>query len=113
MVFDITKLIEALITLACVCITSFLIPYIKSKTSKSTQEEILSWVKIAVHAAEQIYAGSGRGEEKKSYVIKWLEDRNIKYDSAKIDAMIESIVYEMNQNLKNTLISESSETITE
>lgn len=96
MKIDITPIVEALIGLVCVCITSFLIPYIKSKTSKETQEEILNWVRIAVSAAEQIYVGSGRGVEKKEYVINWLKERNIKYDYTKIDAMIEAMVYEMN-----------------
>ena len=98
MEFDITKVIEAIFTLICVCITTFLIPYIKSKTSKETQEKILALIKIAVSAAEQLYAGKGRGEEKKQYVVEWLQARNIKYDHAKIDAMIEAAVYELKQN---------------
>ena len=97
MEFDITKLIEAIVALIGVCITSFLIPYLKSKTNKETQDEIIKWVIIAVTAAEQIYAGKGRGEEKKEYVISWLKDHKIKYDSSKVDAMIESAVYELKQ----------------
>ena len=50
-------------------------------------------------AAEQIFAGSGRGEEKKEYVVQWLKDRGITVDAEKIDAMIEAAVYELNQGL--------------
>ena len=98
MEFDITSLIEAIIALVGVCITTFLIPFLRSKTSKETQEEINKWVKIAVTAAEQIYVGRGRGEEKKQYVIEWLKARKIKYDTAKIEVMIESAVYELKLN---------------
>ena len=63
--FDITTIIEAVFMLLAAIITAIVIPYIKSKTTASQQAEINAWVKIAVSAAEQIYKGSGRGEEKK------------------------------------------------
>lgn len=56
-------------------------------------------MKIAVSAAEQIYKGSGRGEEKKAYVIQWLREHGITVDEAKLDALIESAVYELNQGV--------------
>ena len=112
MEFDITKIIEALITLIIACITTFLIPYIRSKTSKETQEEILKWITIAVSAAEQIYLGSGRGEEKKQYVINWLKEHKINYDSTKIDAIIEATVYELNRN-QGILVNGTLDTTTE
>ena len=55
-------------------------------------------LKIAVTAAEQIFIGSGRGTEKKEYVIKWLAEHGVKYDSSKIDEKIESAIYELKQN---------------
>ena len=96
--YDATPIIKAIITLIGVLITYVLIPYIKSKTSISQQEEINKWVEIAVAAAQQLYRGDGRGKEKKEYVINWLAERNIKYDAAKIDAMIEAAVYKLKQN---------------
>lgn len=94
MQFDVTLLIQALIALLSVAITTFLIPYLKSKTNKETQDEINKWVAIAVTAAEQLYK-SGNGAEKKKYVKEWLQAHNITYDEAKIDAMIEAAVYEL------------------
>jgi len=91
--YDITEIVKIILTLISLVITTFVIPYIKSKTTKEQLEEINAWVKIAVDAAEQIYIGNGRGKEKKKYVIDWLEARNIKYDADKIDAMIEAAVY--------------------
>jgi uncharacterized membrane protein YraQ (UPF0718 family) len=96
--YDITPIIEAVAALIAALITAFLVPYIKSKTTAEQQKEINAWVKIAVSAAEQIYTGSGRGEEKKEYVINWLREHGITVDEAKLDALIEAAVYELNTN---------------
>lgn len=95
---DITPIVEAILTLLAVVITTILVPLIKSKTTSQQQDTINAWIKLAVTAAEQIYKGPGRGEEKKEYVIRWLTDHNIKIDSDKIDAMIEAAVYDLTQN---------------
>ena len=97
--YDITPIIEAVAALIAALITAFLVPYIKSKTTAEQQKEINAWVKIAVSAAEQIYTGSGRGEEKKAYVINWLREHGITVDEAKLDALIEAAVYELTQGI--------------
>mgnify|MGYP000410496755 FL=1 len=97
--YDITPIVEAVAALIAALITAFIIPYIRSKTTAQQQAEINAWVKIAVSAAEQIYKGSGRGEEKKAYVIQWLREHGITVDEAKLDALIESAVYELNQGV--------------
>lgn len=99
---DITKIVEAIITLLCAIVTCIVIPLIKSKTTLSQRQELMEWVKIAVTAAEQLYKGSGRGTEKKKYVLEWLAQRNIKVDEAEIDAMIESAVHEMNASMEES-----------
>ena len=95
---DITPIVEAILALVAVVITSIVIPYIKKRTTTEQQKEIVAWVKIAVAAAEQIYVGTGRGPEKKMYVVEWLADRNISIDTNEIDALIESAVYELNNS---------------
>ena len=107
--FDITSIVEAVIGLVAVVITSIIIPYIKKKTTTEQQKQIVAWVKIAVTAAEQIYVGTGRGPEKKLYVIEWLADRNITVDTNEIDALIESAVFELNNSA--SLIIEPAGTI--
>lgn len=99
MTFDITPIVEAIIAVVCAIVTCVLVPYIKSKTTVEQQKEINAWVKIAVSAAEQIYNGSGRGEEKKAYVLEWLQARGITVDADKLDAMIEAAVYELSQGV--------------
>ena len=98
MMFDITPIVEAIIGLVAVVITSIVIPYIRKKTTTEQQKELVAWVKIAVTAAEQIYAGVGRGAEKKQYVLDWLDDRSITIDANKIDALIEAAVYDLNNS---------------
>lgn len=97
---DLTPIVGAVVSLVSVIITVIVIPYIKSKTTAEQQKKICAWVKIAVEAAEQIYAGVGRGDEKKQYVLDWLEARNIKVNADEINAMIEAAVLEMKNNMK-------------
>lgn len=96
---NITTIIEAVFALIAAVITAIVIPYIKSRTTAQQQEQINTWVRIAVSAAEQIYAGSGRGEEKKAYVIDWLRNHGITVDESKLDALIEAAVYDLNKGL--------------
>lgn len=92
---NITPIVEAVITLICAVITAVIIPYIRSRTTAQQRDEINTWVKIAVSAAEQVYTGSGRGLEKKAYVIKWLNEHGITVDTEKLDAIIEAAVYDL------------------
>ena len=95
---DITPIIEAAAAVIAAIITVVVVPYIKSRTTAQQQQEINAWVKIAVTAAEQIYKGHDRGEEKKAYVIEWLREHGITVDADKLDAMIEAAVYELTNN---------------
>lgn len=92
---DITTVIEAVFALVAAVITAIIIPYIKSRTTAQQREEIKAWVKIAVSAAEQVYKGSGRGAEKKSCVLSWLNEHGVQINVDKLDAMIEAAVYEL------------------
>lgn len=92
MSIDITPVAEAVVALLATIITVFIIPYIKSRTTSEQQETVAKWVKIAVEAAEQLYTGSGRGAEKKVYVMEFLEKHNISLDTEKLEAMVESAV---------------------
>lgn len=94
---NITTIIEAVIGLAAALFAVFAAPYIRSQTTAAQREELLAWIKIAVTAAEQIYNGSGKGAEKKAYVLEWLENLGFTVDTEEIDAMIESAVYALKQ----------------
>ena len=96
---DITTIIEIVFALINAIIITVLIPYIRSKTTAKQREEINAWVEIAVLAAEQIYKGQGRGEEKKAHVLTFLADHGILVDEGKIDALIEAAVFDMKNGL--------------
>lgn len=95
--FDITPIVNGLIAVITAVITAFLIPWIKAKTTNEQQQEILTWVKIAVSAAEQIFKGSGRGEEKKAYVLDFLESHGMLVDEEAVDNAIEMAVLELSR----------------
>ena len=96
---DITPIIEAAFMLIAAVITAVIVPYIRSKTTDTQRAELQALVRIAVTAAEQLYVGTGKGKEKKAYVFEWLNERGITVDSEKLDAMIESAVYSLKEQI--------------
>lgn len=92
---DLTPVVQGVVTLCAAMITTFVIPYIKSKTTAAQQQKINGYVKTAVTAAEQIFSGPGEGEKKKDYVLTLLKSHGIVVDEDKLDAMIEAAVYEL------------------
>lgn len=92
---DLTPIFSAVITLIMAVITTFLIPYLKTKIDSNKFDKIKTWVKVAVEAAEMIYVGTGRGEEKKAYVIQYLNSKGYTLDADSINNLIESAVLEL------------------
>lgn len=103
---DLTKIIEVIIALICALLTTFVIPWIKSKTdinngavSENQAAMIRLAIKTAVTAAEQIY-NSDEGKQKKEYVVDLLRQQGINVDMPSIDAAIEAAVLELHNQLK-------------
>lgn len=94
---DLTPIVTAVLTLIFSLITAFLIPYIKVKTTDEQFNTIKLWVQVAVQAAEMLYVGSGRGEEKKQYVIEFLKSKGFTLNAEEIENLIESAVLELKQ----------------
>ena len=60
------------------------------------RKELLEWVKIGVAAAEQLYKGQGRGEEKKKYVLEFLASMGFTVDEEHAFTPMSTIVgYEL------------------
>lgn len=93
---DITTIINAMIALLAAIISVFVIPWIKSKTTAQQREDLIAWTKIAVSAAEQIYKGDGRGEEKKQYALDFLKANGFSVDEKSVNAAIEAAVKQLN-----------------
>lgn len=94
---DLTQILELVLTVISICISTFLLPLLRSKANEQKQKKINNWVKIAVTAAQQLFTHE-QTAEKKEYVMNWLNQKDITFDTNKIDAMIEAAVYELKQN---------------
>lgn len=96
MTIDITTIVNTVIALIMSVISVFVIPWIKSKTTAQQREDLVAWVKIAVSAAEQIYQGTKRGEEKKQYVLDFLSKNGFSVNEDSVNAAIEAAVKQLN-----------------
>lgn len=100
MTVDLTQIIVAILTLVISAVSAFLIPYIKTKVSAEQFATIKLWVQVAVQAAEMLYVGSGRGEEKKQYVLDFLKSKGFSLNMEEIENLIEAAVLELKQSQK-------------
>jgi len=98
MEFDVTLIIEAVISLCMALISAFLIPWVKKKIGAEKMTEFLRWVEIGVAAAEQVYASEAT-QEKKAYVLDFLDEKGIVYDTWAVDAAIEAAVIKLHAQL--------------
>lgn len=110
MVFDMNDVVKVLISLFAALMTCFIVPLIKSKTTSAQFTQIQLWVRIAVQAAEQLFKGSGRGQEKKQYVLEFLLGKGVKIDEDVLDALIESTVFDLPQYFDDTITENESVT---
>ena len=93
---DITPIVNAALALIGAGVSVFLIPWLKKQTTEAQRKELTAWVKIGVAAAEQLYVGQGRGEEKKQYVLDFLKQKGFKVDEESVVNAIEAIVKQLN-----------------
>ena len=91
---DITPIVNAALALIGAGVSVFLIPWLKKQTTEAQRKELTAWVKIGVAAAEQLYVGQGRGEEK--YVLDFLKQKGFKVDEESVVNAIEAIVKQLN-----------------
>lgn len=92
---DLTPIMEAIIALVVAVITAFVVPWLKGKIDADKLEQIKLWVTVAAEAAEQLYNGTGRGEEKKAYVVKFLQEKGFTLDPDSLDKLIEAAVFNL------------------
>lgn len=96
---DITKVVIAAAGLVFAIAVAFVIPYIKTRISGEKLVKLMTYVRIAVEAAEQIYNESGMGAAKKAYVEQYLAKLGYTLNQDELDAYIESAVLEMKNEL--------------
>lgn len=102
---DLTPIIEIIIALISMIITTLILPkvkkYLDEKLSAEQRKNLSEFVKIAVGAAEQIY-GSKTGQQKKEYVVSYLLSKGIVFDIDEVTNMIENEVYKLTQAKTDT-----------
>lgn len=70
---NVFNVIVVLIPVIGAIITGFLIPLIKSNIDTKTLEKITYWVKQAVLAAEVLFKVPNSGDQKRDYVINFID----------------------------------------
>lgn len=101
MTIDLTDIMTAVIALLSAVITTFFIPWLKTKLDANKWDKLVNVVGIAVNAAEQIFKGSGRGDEKLAYVLNYLNEQGYKVDDATLRNVIEDAVFKIGEAAKN------------
>lgn len=100
MSYNLTNVMYAVIILFFAIASTFGVPWLLQIYGAEKLDRVIKLVAIAVKAAEQIYNQSGMGEQKKQWVIKWLQDRGIRMDFDALEALIEAEVQKLNKLIK-------------
>ena len=100
---DLTKLFVLLIELATLVVCLFLIPLLKSKTTKEQREDLLKWADIAVAAAQQLFYHHD-GKVRLSYALGILAEKGFDINSKAVCDAVEAAVLKLHQEMsKETL----------
>ena len=75
MTIDLTQVIVAVIGLLAAVATYIAVPLMRAKVGAQQWENIMMWAQAGVQAAEVLFSGVGLGEEKRSYVLGFLEEQ--------------------------------------
>lgn len=100
---NITHIIELAILLVFAIISAFVVPVLKQKLGQDKLNKILTYVEIAVTAADQLF-NTDQGQEKKEYVLAYLnaelERLGLTVDMETLENMIEAQVLILHNQLK-------------
>lgn len=101
---DITHIFELAILLVSAIVSVFVIPLLKQKLERDKLDKVLTYVEIAVTAADQLFS-TEQGAEKKAYVVAYLNEelakRGLTVDVETLENMIEAQVLLLHNELKN------------
>lgn len=95
---NLTPIAQAIVAIVAALISTFVIPWIKSKLKNEDTANFLRWVEIAVAAAEQLYE-STEGAAKKDYVLAYLTEKGYSVDADDLENAIEAAVLKLHSEL--------------
>lgn len=88
-------ILEAIVAVAAVLITGYLIPWLKGMIGEDKFALLISYITYAIHAAEQVYTPE-QWQEKKNYVLDYVrnkaEEIGISLSDNDIENLIEGLV---------------------
>ena len=87
------RVLEALIGLLSVVVTSFVIPLLIQKFGMDKVKKIQEYAKMGVCAAEQVFGEGGVGSDKFKYVVSFLNSKGINLPADELKKFIEAAVY--------------------
>lgn len=100
---DITHIFELVILLLTAVVATFVVPLLKQKFGQEKLNKVLTYVEIAVKAADQLFA-TDEGKAKKEYVVNYLNDilkqQGLTVDMETLENMIEAQVLQIHKQLK-------------
>jgi LL-H family phage holin len=96
MTIDITQIILAVIGLLAAAVTAVIIPWLRTRLGAERWAQLVLVAQVAVEAAEQLYRGEGKGQEKLTYALErvneQLRKQGISFDEIDVRAAIEAAV---------------------
>lgn len=91
---DWTKIILAALTIISALVSGFLIPWLKSKMTAEQLSALDFWLRVLVAAAETAF-GTGKGAEKKAWVLARIRGMGLKFDDQAVSDAVEAMVREL------------------
>ena len=95
-----TPIFNLIVAIVAALIAAYVIPWLRARTTQAERDELLAWVDIAVMAAEQLFKGKGRGQEKLDFAIEFLRSRGFSVDVDSLRTLVEATVLQLNSTLK-------------
>lgn len=96
---NLTTIVEVILALAVAIITVFVLPWLSANTTAREREDLLSWVDIAVAAAQQLYHQCS-GEQRLDYALALLEEKGFDIDDGAVADAVEAAVLKLHQQLE-------------
>lgn len=93
---NIDIIIKVTIPILGAIVTYMIVPFIKQKTTESQRKTVVSLVKIAVSAAEQMQEAGLLNIPKKEYVVNFINSKGFKITEEELNIIIEACVKELN-----------------
>ncbi len=86
--------LDVAMALALVILTGYVVPWLNAQLKAKGREDLAKLISDLVAAAEQVFVGTGKGKDKKAYVVDALHFAGYGIDG-ETDAMIEAAVYRL------------------